>query len=267
MRRASAAAARSAGPPCAVPLLATVEPSVVRERIRRPVSQIGILIAVTSTSSSSADDLPEARPRALAELHLRREHRTVLSALIASHESTWFGVRRPMFGGSRPPWPCPRPTPAPTSRTRRSARRRPSGTTSARAHALRAACRRAAVSPTCSPFVPSSPKAAACEKGAAVLGTGTPTPRSSLRRTGRTAEPRAGPGRRSPARVTSYIPAALSTPRTRAGVIGASRMRTPVASKNAFAIAAGPARSAARPTPAGARSVRCTTLASPSARP
>src|SRR5438094_6434660 len=34
-------------------------------------------------------------------------------------------------------------------------------------------------------------------------------------------------------------PASSSTARTRGGVIGTSRMRTPVASKNAFAIAAG----------------------------
>src|SRR5262245_43057388 len=55
-------------------------------------------------------------------------------------------------------------------------------------------------------------------------------------------------------------PAALSVARVRAGVIGASRMRTPVASKNAFAIAAGTAAIAASPAPVGAKSVRCTTL-------
>ena len=52
--------------------------------------------------------------------------------------------------------------------------------------------------------------------------------------------------------------AALSVARTRAGVIGASRMRTPVASKNAFAIAAGTGQVGGSPEPVGGRSVRWT---------
>ena len=48
---------------------------------------------------------------------------------------------------------------------------------------------------------------------------------------------------------SAHFPAALSTPRTRAGVIGASRSRTPVASKNALATAAGTGDSAGSPEP------------------
>ena len=48
---------------------------------------------------------------------------------------------------------------------------------------------------------------------------------------------------------SAHFPAALSTARTRAGVIGASRMRTPVASKNALATAAGTGDSAGSPEP------------------
>ena len=48
---------------------------------------------------------------------------------------------------------------------------------------------------------------------------------------------------------SAHLPAAASTARTRPGVIGASRMRTPVASKNAFATAAGHRRSAGSPEP------------------
>src|SRR5262245_46656105 len=53
-------------------------------------------------------------------------------------------------------------------------------------------------------------------------------------------------------------PAALSVARTRAGVIGASRMRSPVASKNALAMAAPVGTSVGSPEPPGCRSVRCT---------
>ena len=45
--------------------------------------------------------------------------------------------------------------------------------------------------------------------------------------------------------------AALSTARTRAGVIGTWRIRTPVASKNAFAIAAGVGTAGGSPAPPG----------------
>ena len=54
-------------------------------------------------------------------------------------------------------------------------------------------------------------------------------------------------------------PAAFSVARTRAGVIGASWRRTPVASKNAFAIAAATGAVGGSPEPVGCRSVRCTT--------
>ena len=60
---------------------------------------------------------------------------------------------------------------------------------------------------------------------------------------------RPGPLRRVPQAASGYLPAALSTARTRPGVIGASRMRTPVASKNAFATAAGTGDSAGSPEP------------------
>src|SRR5581483_892674 len=53
-------------------------------------------------------------------------------------------------------------------------------------------------------------------------------------------------------------PAALSAARTRAGVIGASRIRTPVASKNAFAIAGAIGVVPGSSTPSGSLSVRCT---------
>ena len=89
----------------------------------------------------------------------------------------------------------------------------------------------------------------------APAGGGRPTPAS------RYSEP-ANPRRRkgsgpSPGPIPSvaerafgvYLPAAFSTARTRAGVIGASRMRTPVASKNAFATAAGTGDSAGSPEP------------------
>src|SRR4029077_13777200 len=48
---------------------------------------------------------------------------------------------------------------------------------------------------------------------------------------------------------SAHFPAALSTPRTRDGVIGASRSRTPVASKNALAPPAGTGDSAGSPEP------------------
>src|SRR5262249_40059598 len=48
---------------------------------------------------------------------------------------------------------------------------------------------------------------------------------------------------------SAHFPAALSAPRTRAGVIGASRSRTPVASKNALARAAGTGDRAGSPEP------------------
>src|SRR5262245_43558393 len=47
-----------------------------------------------------------------------------------------------------------------------------------------------------------------------------------------------------------FMPAALSAARTRAGVNGAVRMRTPVASKNALAMAAGVATTPSSPMPA-----------------
>src|SRR5262249_61296493 len=59
-------------------------------------------------------------------------------------------------------------------------------------------------------------------------------------------------------RSSLYLPAALRTARTRAGVIGASRMRRPVASKNALAIDAGIGAAGGSPEPVGTRSVRCT---------
>src|SRR5204862_3745648 len=53
--------------------------------------------------------------------------------------------------------------------------------------------------------------------------------------------------------------AALRTDRTTAGVIGTERMRTPVASKNAFAIAAAIGAEAGSPEPVEGWSLRWTT--------
>src|SRR4029078_2971974 len=52
---------------------------------------------------------------------------------------------------------------------------------------------------------------------------------------------------------SAHYPAALSAPRTRAGVIGDSRRRTPVASKNAFASATGTGESDGYAVPRRAR--------------
>ena len=56
------------------------------------------------------------------------------------------------------------------------------------------------------------------------------------------------------------MPAAFSVARTRAGVIGASRMRTPVASKNAFATAATVVAIGISPEPVDISSSRWTTI-------
>ena len=86
--------------------------------------------------------------------------------------------------------------------------------------------------------------------GAAARGAASARPSVS---TGRRIR---GPGRKGPGPVGLSPRYAFSTARTRAGVIGIVRIRLPVASKNAFAIAAGPARSPARPRRSSGRSGR-----------
>ena len=83
-------------------------------------------------------------------------------------------------------------------------------------------------------------------------------PRRGNPRTAAARRPRSPPRRARAHRSRVAAPAASSTPRTSAGVIGASRMRTPVASKNAFAIAAAIGACDGSPEPVGARSGRCT---------
>jgi hypothetical protein len=56
-----------------------------------------------------------------------------------------------------------------------------------------------------------------------------------------------------------YAPAAVSAARTRPAVIGTCRIRTPVASKNALAIAAGVPGTSGSPAPVGTWSVRWNT--------
>ena len=172
---------------------------------------------------------------------------TVLSALIASHESTWL-TSGGMFGAFAA-WPVPAPNRAPiienptisappplrndlresscpwssaSPRCRRSSRARHSSLQSEGRRSVKRAPRLSepGLPRRASSLRDAEPATAA--RVASLQGRGTPRlPRLASR---------------------SYLPAALSTPRTRAGVIGASRMRTPVASKNAFAIAAGDRR-------------------------